>query len=122
MDGNAFLMGLAEQLRQEMAGLGAEVAHLKMTLMPDEGPDLAALSLTQTDAVPRATHTLKGPLERGELTVNLRAEADPADLRRAVEKVLAGVAGAKVQISQINAFRPGRPNPTHRMGGVGKSG
>jgi Ni2+-binding GTPase involved in maturation of urease and hydrogenase len=114
-DGNEFLMALARQLRQKMAELGAEIAHLKMTLVPDEGPDLAAMSLTRTDAAPVATHTLKAPLERGTLTVNLRAEADPESLKQAVEMTLVGTEPVKIKLGEVNAFRPGRPNPTHRM-------
>jgi Ni2+-binding GTPase involved in maturation of urease and hydrogenase len=117
-EGNTFLNTLAQRLRQQMAELGAEIAHLKMTLVPDEGPDLAAVSLTRTDASPQATHTLKAPLQRGELTLNLRAEADPLHLRQAVEKALAGTGPVQIQLREVHAFRPGRPNPTHRMAAV----
>jgi Ni2+-binding GTPase involved in maturation of urease and hydrogenase len=114
-DGNGFLNALAQQLRQQMTELGVEIAHLKMTLVPDEGPDLGSVSVTRTDARPQATHTLAAPLQRGELTVNLRAEADPVRLKEAVEKTLSATGAVTVQLRPVHAFRPGRPDPTHRM-------
>ena len=114
-DGNEFLISLAQTLRRQLAGLGVEIAHLKMTLTPSEGPDLGAVSLTRTEAAPQATHTLQDPLAQGELTINLRAEADPAVLKRVVGAVLATLAPVTAIQDEINAFRPGRPNPTHRM-------
>ena len=114
-DGNEFLISLAQALRRQLAGLGVEIAHLKITLVPNEGPDLGAVSLTRTEAEPQATHTLKDPLTRGEVTINLRAEADPAALKRAVGEVMATLTPVTAIQDEINAFRPGRPNPTHRM-------
>jgi len=114
-DGNEFLISLAQKLRRQLAGLGVEIAHLKMTLTPSEGPDLGAVSLTRTEAAPQATHTLKDPLSQGEVTINLRAEADPAVLKRVVGEALATLAPVTAIQDEINAFRPGRPNPTHRM-------
>lgn len=123
-DGNEFLRALARQLRQQLTdaqggvggdGSGIEIAHLKMTLAPDEGADLGAVSLTQSDAQPQATHTLQAPLRRGMLTINLRAEADLESLKRQVSAVLAALAPVQVELREINAFRPGRPHPTHRM-------
>jgi len=114
-DGNAFLLTLAQKLRRQLAALGVEIAHLKMTLAPSEGPDLGAVSLTRTEADPMATHTLRDPLQQGELTINLRAEADPEILKREAGAVLSALSGITAAVGQINAFRPGRPNPTHRM-------
>lgn len=121
-DGNRYLMGLARRVRERLAGLGVEIAHLKMTLKPDEGPDLAAVSVTRTQGEVQATHRLGDPLERGELTINLRAEADPEVLRREVGAALegeAGEAGVRAMVGEMHAFRPGRPAPTHRMGRAG---
>ena len=114
-DGNALLVTLAQKLRQQLAGMGIEIAHLKMTLAPSEGPDLGAISLTRTEAQPQATHQLQDPLTQGELTINLRAEADPESLKREVGAILKTLPGLTTLVGPINAFRPGRPNPTHRM-------
>jgi Ni2+-binding GTPase involved in maturation of urease and hydrogenase len=115
-DGNALLMKLATGLRDRLAAKNIEIAHLKLTLMPDEGPDMASLSLTGTAGNPEATHTLKDPLSRGRLLVNLRAEVEPEFLKSQVTQAVASPGGeVKGQVNEIAAFRPGRPTPTHRM-------
>lgn len=114
-DGNAFLLDLSRQLRDRLAGLNIEIAHLKMTLAPDSGPDLGAVSLTRTQEQPAATHALQGPLNRGTLVVNLRAEADPELLKAQVTAAIGAISSAKAELQVLAAFRPGRPTPTHRM-------
>ncbi len=114
-DGNALLEQVTDKLRLVLDQLGVEIAHLKMTLLPSEGPDLGAISLTRTEAAPQMTHTLKDPLTAGELTVNLRAEADPDTLAGAVKHVLEDLAPVRSKVGEVNAFRPGRPTPTHRV-------
>jgi len=114
-DGNAFLIALARTLREKLRASQVELAHLKMTLAPDEGPDLCAVGLTGTGNEPQTTHSLKGPLSSGELTINLRAEADPEQLERLVKAAAGAVAPQTVVVNNMSAFRPGRPEPTHRM-------
>ena len=114
-DGNAFLIDLAHRLNAKLSALGHEIAHLKMTLGADEGPDLASVSLTRNDESPQATHRLDAPLRAGDLMVNLRAEADPAELRRHVLADLMSLPGAQFELRHVAAFRPGRPTPTHRV-------
>lgn len=113
IDGNALLLELTRKLRDGLAAERVEVAHLKMTLQPDEGNDLGAVSLTRTEAEAVATHTLKEPLRRGELVINLRAEAEPEVLRGMVERLAAE--GVELAVEVLGAFRPGRPVPTHRV-------
>ena len=63
-------------------------------------------------------HALAEPLTRGELIVNLRAEAAPEFLKEATEAALQAVTRAarvSAQIEHLEAFRPGRPTPTHRL-------
>ncbi len=117
-DGNAYLAGLAADLHRRLGAAGVEVAHLKMTLSPDQGTDLAVVNLVRTDGRPEASHWLQEPLEAGELILNLRAEADPEALRAAATgslKETSLAAGITVDIEHLEAFRPGRPVPTHRL-------
>ena len=89
-----------------------------MTLAPDTGSDLAVLNLVGTDGRPECPHRLADELSEGELIVNLRAEGDPERLRAVVlaglERV-AGETGTTATIEHSEHFRPGRPEPTHRM-------
>jgi hypothetical protein len=89
-----------------------------MTLAPDTGNDLAVLNLVGTDGRSESVHRLADPLTDGELIVNLRAEGDPEQLNAmAVEGLqqAAREAGITVTVEHSEHFRPGRPEPTHRM-------
>lgn len=114
-DGNAFVDTLMSALQGRLGGV--EVAHLKMTLSPYEGHDLAVMNLTRTDGTAEASHELQDGVESGELIVNLRAEGDPEVLKDAVLDVLTATAaafGLEHDVEHAEAFRPGRPVPTHR--------
>jgi len=118
-DGNAFLHSLASGLR--IAVGNAEVAHLKMTLTPGEGNDIAVLNLVRTDGTPELSHSLAAPVQTAELILNLRAEHDPEQLWLWTKAVLAATAaeyGARAEIMQHEFFRPSKPNPTYRMATV----
>lgn len=117
-DGNAYLAKLAAELHNSFTGTGTEVAHLKMTLSPDEGNDLAVVNLVRTDGKPEFSHSLQDLLTGGELIVNLRAEADPEDLKSVVMATLDTLqqtTGVTATVEHAESFRPGRPVPTHRM-------
>jgi len=117
-DGNLFLERLAHAVQRRLAADDVEIAHFKMTLSPDSGADLAVLNLVRTDARAETPHRLAEDLSRGELILNLRAESDPGILRQVV---LAGLdeasaaCGVSPTMVHIEHFRPGRPQPTHRM-------
>ena len=115
-DGNLLLADLAARLRAQLQIANAEVAHLKMTL--STGADALAIgsvSLVRNDQKPELTHTLLDPLASGELIVNLRAEAAPELLEHVVRRVAAGWLGLTLDVTKLESFRPGQPNPTHRM-------
>jgi G3E family GTPase len=118
-DGNALLVSLAAALRAALAADRPEIAHCKMTLVPDdELGDLAALNWVGNDREPELSHALQDHVTSGELIVNLRAEGDPLVLRRAVGEALAlATASPAVRTETVHMehFRPARPTPTHRM-------
>ena len=114
-DGNGFVMKFLTDLHVKLSG--AEVAHLKCTLSPYEGNDLAVMNLTRSDGRAEFSHELQEHVEAAELIVNLRAEGDPDALRLSTLGVLADAAfayGLEVDVEHAEAFRPGRPVPTHR--------
>jgi len=118
-DGNHLLLELARRIRRQLDLLGMEIAHLKMTLAPDENiGDLGAVNLVATDRTPELSHLLQDELTAGELIVNLRAEGEPDTLRSIVTEALTDViaaAGALADVVHMEHFRPARPSPTHRM-------
>jgi G3E family GTPase len=118
-DGNAFLHSLASVLR--ISAGDTEIAHLKMTLSPDQGNDIAVLNLVRTDGTPELSHKLAAPVQNAELILNLRAEDDPDRLWKHAEAAISSVAaeyGVRAEIGQHEFFRPSKPNPTHRMASV----
>ena len=81
--------------------------------------DIAVINLVRNDYVPEVSQALEHPVESGQLIINLRAEASPEVLRDAVESAVAGVAeqfrGLNGKLEHLEHFRPGKPQPTHRI-------
>jgi G3E family GTPase len=120
-DGNHLLQRLAEAISAALGSASFEIAHLKMTLAPSDGNDLALINMTRRDAAPEASHRLAAPLVKGELILNLRAEGDPDAMRAIVEELFATRAMAgklTIYALHLESFRPGRPVPTHRLTSV----
>lgn len=119
IDGNALLRRIADDIQTRITTGSGEIAHLKMTLSPDDGNDLAVLNLVRGDGNPESIHRLQDDVETGEVLINLRAEADPELLR---ENILATLESLSpeigVTIEHIEAFRPGKPQPTYRLATV----
>jgi G3E family GTPase len=121
-DGNDLLLRLANQVRSGLREKTAQVAHLKMTLAPEEdGNDLAVANLVRDDAAPELSHRLKEPLDAGQLILNLRAEADPELLKATVLaslEVVSSQTAVTHRVEHLEHFRPGKPTPTHRLAGI----
>lgn len=119
-DANHFLHHLAEKVRSKLSAVGGgEVAHFKMTLEPDGGlGELAVLNLVRNDYVPELSMELEELFTQAHLTINMRAEAAPEALQEilasAVEETLPAFPGLTVKREHLEAFKPGKPQPTHR--------
>jgi G3E family GTPase len=118
-DGNTFVRDVAARIASPLHADGIEIAHLKMTLTPAGGDgDLAVLNQVRNELAAELSHTLDGELSRGELIVNLRAEGDPVRLAAAVDAAILDAGDAhSLVVSPVHSehFRPGQPNPTHRL-------
>ena len=119
-EGNALLKRFALALREALGEAGESIAHLKMTLTPRYDPfELGAINLVREDSEPELSHRLVEPLEDGELLLNIRAEAAPEVLESALaqagQRVFNEELGLSQKVSHIEHFRPGQPQPTHRM-------
>ena len=111
--------GVAD-IQARLASANGEVAHLKMTFSPDAGlNDIAVVNLVRSDFVPELSLRLDQGCAAGQLIVNLRAEAAPESLKTAVETAVAALArtfpGLRSQLDHLEHFRPGKPQPTHRL-------
>jgi Ni2+-binding GTPase involved in maturation of urease and hydrogenase len=118
LDGNAWLRDLAARLQARLDERGIEIAHLKVTLSPDDRGGLAVLNQVRNEHGAELSHELIGLLTEAELLVNLRAEGDPDLLLAATRGALddaASAAGIRHHIQHVEHFRPGQPTPTHRF-------
>jgi G3E family GTPase len=120
-DGDQFLRRMAHEVQKRLQDRKAEVAHLKMTLIPDSGRlgEIAVVNLVRNDYMPEHSLRLKGPVTGGQLIINLRAETAPDALGAVVREALAASAKAfptmKATLDHLEHFRPGKPSPTHRF-------
>ena len=106
----------AAHVQSQLEAQHHEIAHLKMTLSPEDGlGDLAVINLIRNDFVPELSQTLPTDIHQAELIVNLRAEADPdaleAALRSALDAMNAGQGAINAALTHIEHFRPANPNP-----------
>jgi hypothetical protein len=121
-DGDALAGGLAARIHGALASGGIEIAHLKLTLTPRDGGGIAVVNAVRTDRGPEPAFRLDGTVDVGEITVNVRAEADPEDLERAVRDAVEAESrarGTAIRVTHLERFRPSRPVPTHRFAAAG---
>jgi G3E family GTPase len=121
-DGNRLVTTLMLAVQRRLAG--SEIAHLKMTLSPDDGSgEIATSNLVRSDQRPELAQALSDDIGSAQLVINLRAEADPDLLREAVlgaiSELAADNAGLALAVEHSECFRPGRPVPTHRFTDAG---
>lgn len=119
-DGNAVLKSLASRVQALLNSQRTEVAHLKMTLSPNEGlGDIAVINLVRNDFVPELSLQLSGTLRSGQLIINCRAEAAPEMLHTTVNGAIAEAGaqfpGLTFRLEHSEHFCPGKPQPTHRL-------
>ena len=115
--GEALLYSVGRHIQSALDGI--EVAHLKIALQPDESKEVGVINLVRRGGKPEISRHLDVPLQIGELTVNLRAEATPEKLHTAVRGAIVAVArefpGMLTEFAHLQYFRPGKPVPTHRV-------
>jgi G3E family GTPase len=119
-EGNTLLQLLARQTQQLLNAKHAEIAHLKMTLSPNEGlGDIAVINVVRNDFVPELSLELPHAIRSGQLIINCRAEAAPETLLTTINRALAETGaqfpGLTLRMEHSEHFRPGKPQPTHRM-------
>ena len=120
-DSDQFLKQLANEIQKRLTARKSEVAHMKMTLSPDDGLSgaIAGINLVRNDFVPELSFELDAPTTGGQLIINLRAEAAPDVLGTVVREGLKAAVKhfptLKATVDHLEHFRPGKPTPTHRI-------
>jgi G3E family GTPase len=120
-DPNEFLKSVAREIQKRLNAEKSEVAHMKMTLSPDENlaGEIAGINVVRNDVVPELSFELEAPVKGAQLIINLRAESAPDVLGTAVREGLAAATKKfptlKSTLDHLEHFRPGKPTPTHRI-------
>lgn len=104
---------LLDDLDQLLTGAGISIAHLKVFDQTASGSIKASICTNGDTPVPEGD-LLGEPARDHELAINLRALADPDDLRELTARAMAGIKGS-VEIRRLSAFRPAAPKPEHRF-------
>jgi Ni2+-binding GTPase involved in maturation of urease and hydrogenase len=123
-DGNPLLRSLAGELQSLLRAAKGEIAHLKITMDPEDSiGELAVISVVGNDVVPELSHELEDLVENGQIILNIRAEASPEVLEQSLRKALAVLKErfprVHLAVDHLEHFRPGKPEPTHRFTDAG---
>ena len=117
VDGKTMSAHLAEKIAQGIGRRNGKIGHLKLLVVGPTGS--VKVGVTQVEERPALDGTFTAVTPSLEVTVNVRATLSPGDLAAIVHEALDYFKEseyAEVDISAINTFRPGAPNPTYRYG------
>ena len=109
---------LVESIGTKITELGCEVAHLKV--IGQTINDAAVANLVNSGGVAELSLASEIKTLQAELLVNARVAASPEQLEATVSKAAQTIGeqlGLSLQLSNVQSFRPGKPTPTHRVGG-----
>ena len=109
------VLKLVEQIGAKLATAGHEVAHLKVLGQTLTDAAVANLVGSSVDAELSLASEIK--TNSADLLVNARVAVDPDQLSTIVQSVteqLASELNVSLAVGNIQSFRPGKPEPTHR--------
>lgn len=110
------LLDIIHKLKDALVRDGLEAAHLKLIGLSPSAFGVA--NLISRDVSPELSLPSHASTRELELVVNARVACDPDDLGQHVEQTIREVCAshnATPAFGNTQKFRPGRPQPTHRM-------
>jgi hypothetical protein len=111
---------LFDGIRAGLAEQKVAILHLKMTDRCESG--FLEAGVCRNSSEPEVSGDLTAsPATEHEITVNLRAKADPGQLTMAVTEACERLPG-QVRFTRQDSFQPGAPKPEHRYGHVVQRG
>ena len=115
LDGNAVLLKLAAGIQKDLEADGVQLAHFKMSLSR-QGGELAVVNAVRNGEPAALSRRSTEKFMVAELLVNLRAEAEPEQLDRWVSAHVDHPRKEWHAVWKKRAFfKPGQPQPTHRV-------
>lgn len=115
-DLDQWLLAVVDHLRQTLASLDAETAHLKVIGMAEGAYGVA--NLISRDAMAELSLPSRARVRAAHVVVNARVAIEPAVLQDAVAQAVEQACRedrAVCRWQQVQSLRPGRPVPTHRI-------
>jgi Ni2+-binding GTPase involved in maturation of urease and hydrogenase len=111
------VLEVVSRVGSQLCDASAEVAHLKVLGQTLENSSVANLVSSEGEAeLSLASEIFTA---QADLLVNARVATDPDTLERIVNSVakeLQAEKGVRLSVGSMQSFRPGKPEPTHRMG------
>lgn len=119
-DATAWATAVLEHLSAWAHAQGALVGHAKLTVAAGD-EDFAKLSLTAAGEPPALDRTTTAGVAAARAVINARVACEPDALDRAVQDAVTaadGAAGVRSSAAVPVSFKPGYPNPVHRLAGA----
>lgn len=107
---------VVEEIARNLNKAGLESAHLKV--IGQSSSESAIANHVAADAEPELSLAAEIQTGHANLIVNARVAAEPAELEEIVAKSLGNLesaTGIRLKLEGIQSFKPGRPEPIHRL-------
>ena len=119
-DGEPFALddlatGLVEQLRLSFSQQNAEPGHLKVLCSSQS--DLSVANLIDSESATMLSVASNVQVNHAKAIINARVRMAPEQLTAQVNAAVSAIAkqfAVETKTIQLESFRPGRPEPTHR--------
>lgn len=113
------VLDLVKRIGHQLYEEGAEVAHLKILGQTLHDSAVANLVGSGVDAELSLASEIK--TQSADILVNARVATSPESLESIVRRVTSKLEterGVRLEVGNMQSFRPGKPEPTHRVGGI----
>lgn len=113
------VLELVKRIGQRLNSSELEVAHLK--ILGQTLHDAAVANLVGSSVEAELSLASEIKTQGADLLVNARVAASPEELEsivRLVTNELESETGVTLTVGNMQSFRPGKPEPTHRVGGI----
>ncbi|MEE2640607.1 MAG: GTP-binding protein [Planctomycetota bacterium] len=110
------VLRLVARVANDLVARGLESAHLKV--MGQTPADTAIANHVSADEPAELSLSSEVRASAADLIVNARVAAEPEDLEKVIKQgveALAGELGVELRLDGIQSFKPGRPEPVHRI-------